>query len=66
MIVRAPKSKPGPESGPFKKVLRGSQRVSRVRKPRKTRYFQCFTRQRVPPLGLEPRTHGLRVRCSTN
>lgn len=20
----------------------------------------------MPPLGLEPRTHGLRVRCSTN
>jgi hypothetical protein len=20
----------------------------------------------VPPLGLEPRTHGLKVRCSTN
>lgn len=66
MIVRAPKSQPGPESGPFKKVLRGSQRFSRVRKPHKTRGSPCFMGKKMPPLGLEPRTHGLRVRCSTN
>lgn len=45
---------------------RRSQRINRVKKPHKTRGSRCFMGKRVPPLGLEPRTHGLRVRCSTN
>ncbi len=64
---------PGPTPGPI--VVNPEQNAQHpepsqddgTQQKRRSASLGCTTpSQIVPPLGLEPRTHGLRVRCSTN
>lgn len=60
----------GPIGGPISVNLDAPGQNAGIKKHRKNRGLlggECFqSTPLVPPLGLEPRTHGLRVRCSTN
>tara|TARA_R110002049_G_scaffold2750_3_gene21832 strand:+ start:21858 stop:23072 length:1215 start_codon:yes stop_codon:yes gene_type:complete len=60
----------GPAGGPVSAPQADSTSVSAKNKPRENRGSDkrgpIVKSKKMPPLGLEPRTHGLRVRCSTN